>query len=722
MASGEETVQGTSLLARACQNCAKRKVRCDKAIPQCSNCRTAGLKCNVDTPKPAEHRQRVLISNRYERKIDAIEGRLGKIEQLLEALLPRLASGSDGPPPLTSNSKQAASAPTGVPNDPLTGPPDNTLMDGSTSIRFEGESSVTAHSYDARKTLDNLIEASPNIRKDPDIIAALGKLQVAMQEYAHQLSSGHSRSSLDKADNFAVCNRITSPDLPTLSQVSKVLHEVKGKEFSSLTPMSALIGPDEMVSFCERTYADLGSATLAAQTITVGVVLYCYVDLSNMSTYKGDVDLERCKSALAQALDTCISRFRLMVEPSNDSMLALLFCAVHGFQTGDFALGWASVCAGSRTMRNLGWHRGLQFAQLSNDEAARRRNIFWGIFIMDKILSLRLGCASNLQDWDITLDLPAISESPLYSSWSKIFHLSIELAKLHGVIYEKLYSPAAARITRQQKQEHVQWIVHRLNSVANNVIGISNPPTAFQPDRFEANRLEFQVMIGCLLTLAQRAAPPINPFGADPSNPNATNSFFSQECLEAARGTMRLHQQTAASMRSLSEVDLTDYLGWTILNSPFTPFHIIFCNVVISLDLNDLALLEDFVASLYSFPGQQPTGAVETFRELCSAFSDLAKHYIAACLKDPSSSSSSSSNSANSGSSAGVTPMAPDAWASNMLASIQPSFGGGGGMSNEDSVFMQLCEEWLANGQGGVGVGNGGGAGLGGGEFWAPLI
>lgn len=71
-----------------------------------------------------------------------------------------------------------------------------------------------------------------------------------------------------------------------------------------------------------------------------------------------------------------------------------------------------------------------------------KNRLFWSIYCIDKALSLRLGRASTIQDYDISLSWSA-SALPGTDQFGDIYILWIQLARIQGKVYEKLYSPAA---------------------------------------------------------------------------------------------------------------------------------------------------------------------------------------------------------------------------------------------------------------------------------------
>ena len=74
---------------------------------------------------------------------------------------------------------------------------------------------------------------------------------------------------------------------------------------------------------------------------------------------------------------------------------------------------------------------------------ARKINLFWFLYSMDKGLCLRLGRASCIQDYDIAVPMPILEAGENFSSGNKLVKFWCRLASIQGRIYEDLYSPLA---------------------------------------------------------------------------------------------------------------------------------------------------------------------------------------------------------------------------------------------------------------------------------------
>jgi hypothetical protein len=92
----------------------------------------------------------------------------------------------------------------------------------------------------------------------------------------------------------------------------------------------------------------------------------------------------------------------------------------------------------------LDFHRKSSLEGISAKEKERRQAVFWSIYCMDRALSLRLGRAATIPDYDI--DIPSNFEpTDIGEPWVTAFGLWVQMARIQGLVYEKLYSPAALR-------------------------------------------------------------------------------------------------------------------------------------------------------------------------------------------------------------------------------------------------------------------------------------
>lgn len=165
--------------------------------------------------------------------------------------------------------------------------------------------------------------------------------------------------------------------------------------------------------------------------------------------------------------------------------------------------------------------------------------------------------------------------------------------------------------------------------------------TVYNPYYYKSLLDCFDVAYGSLLTLIYRSIPP------DPSDVSAV---FNADCLETARTTIRAHQGIVMkykdnytylwrayiswsvqnhSTRTLSiETPLNPWLFRVLVQCPFTPFIVLFCNAIAQSDLEDVKLLGSFVSSLGS--AAETSEAAQKLYRLCHIFHHVAELYIEA--------------------------------------------------------------------------------------------
>ena len=90
----------------------------------------------------------------------------------------------------------------------------------------------------------------------------------------------------------------------------------------------------------------------------------------------------------------------------------------------------------------MGWDN--DSGMLADDEQVRRTKtlLFWHVYSLERGLSIRLGRASAIHDFDITLS-GRLSELSLPEPWPGMLSFWVGNAKIQGKLYEHLYSRVA---------------------------------------------------------------------------------------------------------------------------------------------------------------------------------------------------------------------------------------------------------------------------------------
>lgn len=258
-------------------------------------------------------------------------------------------------------------------------------------------------------------------------------------------------------------------------------------------------------------------------------------------------------------------------------------------------------------------------AQDTKRERDDKIALFWYVYITDKTVSLRLGRAATIQDYDISLPVP--EESAVFPrSYIPFLSYWIEVARIQGQVAEQLYSPAAALLRQQERWRRADGLSSALEHAFEGRLQLGDlfeieTSSAADGDLYRwIINISDAIVHYSTLTLIQFSAPPTDT-GPSPA-------------LEPARSALRTIQELGEKKELLSEPAWTSYLHWVTLNTPFTPFTVVFSHIIAKYQESeqDLQLLQGFVSSLeHVAPLSEGVGR---FHQLCLTFYQVAEAYI----------------------------------------------------------------------------------------------
>ena len=114
-----------------------------------------------------------------------------------------------------------------------------------------------------------------------------------------------------------------------------------------------------------------------------------------------------------------MSQMHLVLSPSYENVLALLLAvylflrwhsrnliftiqqAAYAIELSKPSLCWTMTSNAASLCQSLGYHRYSTMKDDTEEQRTAKVHAFWFIYMLDKNLSLRLGRASSLQDWDM---------------------------------------------------------------------------------------------------------------------------------------------------------------------------------------------------------------------------------------------------------------------------------------------------------------------------------
>ncbi|KAL7621644.1 hypothetical protein AAE478_008971 [Parahypoxylon ruwenzoriense] len=553
--------------------------------------------------------------------IDLIEERLGGIEALLRTLSPISSSTSsppeafvrqpsDKPAPLSSNHIDDTSS---------------TLFDPEDAGDFEGNSSLAAHTAFASEFLENAVQRTPlqqqGSRSKMD--AALSSLRriVNMQESRRAVSSfcrwpGQKQSSYTSLRDLP---------LPPMALVANKLREMKhGPVPIMLAILYCFIDVERFIDQCRRLYFGSDDVTEATFILVNSGLAYLFFE-AGLGTKNPDekAQYDTYWNMCQKNLDTVLARLNFLIPATLENLEALLMAASVSIDVSRPSLAWLLVSQAAHMCRTLGLHQVHSMKNDSPQRKAEKSLLFWCTYMLDKGLSLRLGRASILQDYDISLPHIAPEAKAAYPG-TEVMTLWIKHAQIQGRVYERLYSPGALRQPDKYRVEQVEILASEQKHLMAQSMELFRE---FETSNTAEGRM-FALMLKSdevsylsSLALTYRAMPPTG----------TRSRTFSDECIDAAREAMACHQETMNMMddQSLKIV----YIHWTILYAPFIPFIVIFCLVIETSSAEDLRCLADFVQSLEATCGL--SSSISKLYQLCQVLYNVAQLYIEAKAQQP---------------------------------------------------------------------------------------
>ncbi|KAH1304307.1 hypothetical protein KXX11_001148 [Aspergillus fumigatus] len=578
-AEGAECDRKELLNNRACDQCRLRKVRCDKRSP-CSNCRSAGIVCRSTGAgqKPKEDRRRVLISSQYEKKIDSIEERLGNIEEVLLELKSSLARNSNTSEPcyhVTPVSKQMS------PDSSAFASNTTAALEHESGTGFEGNSSLAAHSAYASAFLETVVSRSAPQVSTPKINAALA----ALRQMVNMQSQPPGTSSKDvPLLNQKSCRDSNLRDLvmPPIEVILPILRQIKENLPLTFACYFPFLSVDDFIQKCREVYfatEDYSDATFMVVNCGLYHIFLEYSFLEESPRIRDDYQkyIQLCR----KNFETVLANLPLLMPARPELIEALTLGAIHAIETSKPSFAWTLTSNAARLCQNLGYHR----------SSSMRR-------------------ASSIQDFDIIITIPEDLGGPRVDEpWRTMYHLWVKTAEIQGKVYEQLYSPAA--LSRPERER--LFCARQLASEME--VAVMEPFKELERSSRPLSEAEDFLIKSDEVSRAV------------PASGTSTTTFV-PECIETARAALESHQACMTRLRESTEAMKCSYLHWSILYSPFVPFIVIFCHVIETSAREDLARLEDFVASLG--PNCFLSEAITKLHSLCQVLSNIATLYVEA--------------------------------------------------------------------------------------------
>ncbi|KAF2258211.1 fungal-specific transcription factor domain-containing protein [Lojkania enalia] len=632
----------------SCDSCRSRKIRCDRGFP-CSNCKASKL-----TPS-------------YEKKIDRIEDRLAGIETVLEKLATKLAD--------LSIQKESESGSHSRSSRIARSPNSSTEHHSGTPAPFEGETTLNSQSAFAREFLEQAVGSTPSIGQNEEVKAALASLQdIVSRQGQNASTSNEPQPFFNKALADIDSSKLERPPWEAVVEVIEKASTHPTMCFAMVFPFLNLRTMQETF---KKTFESPDDCPTVRRILVYGVLYNLFMEFSCYPLVGRRIEpFQKYSKQCRVQLEVAVSQLELFVPASYENILGMVLAASYAVELCKPSLCWALNSKAVAMCQDLGYHRISTMKGDSKDERAAKIHVFWFVYIMDKTLSLRLGRASAIQDWDMSLPFPTSSDAGYHNGSLRMgndFLLYwIKLGQVQGSTYEKLFSPAAFNKSAEERAQIASELVNALNlawvergdaSVLNFSfphVKVSGTKQALTPNETELpsqrQRAPYFYPTQTQISLGSESRPTLYSegfLGEDVADlfyygdvvmhystasliqraVSSDNVTFNQDCLDSARAALIAHQRASEQFNVKGKEDLwSGYLHWSVLQAPFTPFIVIFSNAISKCDDADLSQLSDFVSSLESC--RTVSEGADKLYKMCHLFLQVAKLYIEAKRKE----------------------------------------------------------------------------------------
>ncbi|RSL53192.1 hypothetical protein CEP53_007829 [Fusarium sp. AF-6] len=522
-----------------------------------------------------------------ERKIDLIDRRLEAVTQLLRDMKMNMPSS------VHPTSQKDTPSPDTAGGQPLAQPAISTpfAQPAVDSPVIEGESSLAAHGAFANEFLKNAVNTGPLQGASLELRETLDSL--------HHIVTSLKQQTVATEMNYPNATIFPRPsfkgsDMPPIQKAVALIRQCENEPSEVSAWIHAFLPLERFSSVCMNVYfvEDFSESDFI---LTNAGLLYLFFERAQRSMDKDErEDLEQYIPMLQKNLETALANLPFHLPLTSSMISALLLGAFHAIEISKPSLSWTLTCKASELCQTLGYHRA---STMKNDEprdAQRKQFLFWNVYFIDKSLSLRLGRASTIQDWDITVPIPdaeKVDDSPLEAFAA----LWVTTARCQGQIYEMLYSPDSINQPEDVRRYRVQTLVNTMRGISKKSAILGEKHLQEARKKMGSYFMDFVIVSDdvlrlSLLTLIYRASP----------LPANSRSTFIPECVEAARATLQRHQDCMDLLGKDNSFYFPSYVHWTLLFAPFIPFIVVFCQVIETQDQADLARLHSFCTSTES--------------------------------------------------------------------------------------------------------------------------
>ncbi|ETS87462.1 hypothetical protein PFICI_01290 [Pestalotiopsis fici W106-1] len=304
-----------------------------------------------------------------------------------------------------------------------------------------------------------------------------------------------------------------------------------------------------------------------------------------------------------------------LISPPNLATLQALLCGAGLVSLlGKTSQAWSLTALASRLAINLHYHT-LTQETLNRPGFTEVRHFVYWCYYMDKTLSTILIRPSSLPN--LRVDPTSLVSASKETSLSSKIEIMVKLAQIQDLALPLVTKTSGA--TSIEVSALVDRLEEKLYGIRENIDQLSPSWSSTPALQVELDGIYF--MYYSVFTTLLRLHP------ASLHDPRKRGT-----CLQYARNALLSMGQLRSYIESPTNTG-TDYVSWSIILYPLTPFFIVFCNVVATSNQEDVALLRAVTDVMGLINENCSTG--RCLHNLFSQFVDLCSRIDSNHDKDP---------------------------------------------------------------------------------------
>ncbi|SPJ90384.1 uncharacterized protein FTOL_13265 [Fusarium torulosum] len=503
----------------SCDQCRQRKVLLKTFIYCGSNANAyEPEQCVYPTSgKPRANRQRALVSDGYESKIDDLSTKLDNVLLAIDNLESSLGQADANVP--SSRTNLANHTPLSLAGSTLF---HKTPVDDQPGSELQRDVVLATQAAFAANFAQEAVGSSHLLHVSSDVRPCLD----ALRDELNERRPSHGNLKLSRARPVSPIASQHNFRLPPIQLAMAAIQKLKGRFCWCME-----INVGQFVDYFFTVYS--GTPSLADLIIVHCRLYSLLVPYANFQTDKTLQEEVKSQAILCQQnLESILANLPLNVPSTYDFAIALIMASTYFVQRCSMSHAWSYLASAAQICLTLEYHRDVLSKPEKKQERQRRIRLFWLIYIMDRLLALRLNRPPLLRDRDITVpyeDYESAEDSthPIAPKW-------IKMGALYGRIYDEIFSPGALLQLSATRET-------RARELAAELQGLFDSKDAIEDIFMETSLKHADDLLLKLVSRADKishlAITTLIYRSIQPSS--NTGSAFCNECLSSAKECLR---------------------------------------------------------------------------------------------------------------------------------------------------------------------------------------